>query len=83
MKRMIIAAMLGTASAYSSQSTTTTTITTTATTTPPTTAFIYHQLVTNGVGHEDALTQAQQWHPPLVIPFTNPTNEDQAPDNAE
>ena len=32
------------------------------------------QLIGNGIGHQEATSQSQQWHPPMVIPFTNPTN---------
>lgn len=88
MKRILLMAALGTTPAYSAQSTTatttTTTNTTTATVTAATTAYIYQHLLGQGVAPQEALTQAQEWHPPMVIPFTNPEQEgEQAIDNAE
>jgi hypothetical protein len=94
MKRILLIAALGTASAYSAQSTTTVSTTTTvntatnatATTTavPATFAFIYAHLIQNGVGAEDATQQAMEWHAPMAIPFTNPEQEGEQPvDNPE
>jgi len=65
---LVSSAMYGSESS-SSSSASTPAASATATTVNNGSAYIYFQLVANGVNHHNAVQQAQEWHPPLLIPF--------------